>query len=167
MKLKIFTIPLNHELGAFDDRAMQAFLDDKEVLSLFEHFFVIEGTPTWTILVTYRDLDQRARQVTNKENSRDLRAQLPAESRLLFDTLCRWRRDRAINDGVASYVLLTNKQVAALAIARPSTLADLTKIKGIGESKAKKYGEDLLALIASVPLQVEEKTPVADEVSDG
>lgn len=46
------------------------------------------------------------------------------------------------------YVLLTNRQVAAIARRRPETLEALREVDGIGEAKASRFGRELLALVA-------------------
>ena len=55
MQLRVFTLRLDPETGAFDDSAMQSFLADRTVVSASEHFFIDAGHPTLAILVNYRD----------------------------------------------------------------------------------------------------------------
>lgn len=50
------------------------------------------------------------------------------------------------------YVICNNRQLAEIVKARPLTLAALGRIEGFGEAKLKKYGPDLLALIAGAAL---------------
>ena len=69
----------------------------------------------------------------------------------LFNTLRDWRSERAKQDGVPSYVISNNRQPAEVVKARPATLAALGAIEGFGDAKLKKYGQELLALIAGEP----------------
>ena len=48
-----------------------------------------------------------------------------------------------------AYVVLHDRTLAALAAARPSTLAALSEIPGIGPAKLEAYGRDLLALFGA------------------
>ena len=41
--LRIFTLKFQSTLGAFDDAELQAFIKDKEVLSIRDHFFTKDG----------------------------------------------------------------------------------------------------------------------------
>ena len=56
--------------------------------------------------------------------------------------------ERAKQTGIPAYVICNNRQLAEVVNARPTTLAALGSIEGFGEAKLKKYGKDLLALIA-------------------
>jgi len=48
----------------------------------------------------------------------------------LFNTLRDWRSARSKRDGVPPYVICTNKQLAALIVARPQTLGQLGEVEG-------------------------------------
>lgn len=147
MKLKVFTLRLSAETGAFDDQEMQGFLEDKDVLDVSEHMLTHGGEPVWAFLVRYTQA-----QGSKRAARPDYRATLNAADQALFDTLRRWRNERAKKDGRPAYVLLTNKQVTALAQQRPQTLAALRAIEGIGDARVTELGEEILALVkASAP----------------
>jgi ATP-dependent DNA helicase RecQ len=63
-----------------------------------------------------------------------------------IDALREWRRQEAARRSVPAYVVLHDRTLAALAAARPSNLAALSEIPGIGPAKLEAYGRDLLAL---------------------
>ena len=69
------------------------------------------------------------------------------------EALRAWRRREAARRAVPAYVVLHDSTLAALAAARPSSLAALAGIPGIGPSKLEAYGKEILALFA------EEKAP--------
>jgi hypothetical protein len=48
-------------------------------------------------------------------------------------------------------VLFSNRQLAELARQRPTTLAALYAIDGLGEARTRDFGQDLVALIATQP----------------
>ena len=64
-----------------------------------------------------------------------------------FNTLKAWRQETAAADNVPAYVILHDRVLREIASARPSTLAALGRISGIGENKPRRFGERLLALI--------------------
>ena len=67
----------------------------------------------------------------------------------LMDALKDWRRSEAARRAVPAYVVLHDRTLAALAAARPSTLAALGETPGIGPAKLASYGRELLALLSS------------------
>jgi ATP-dependent DNA helicase RecQ len=71
-------------------------------------------------------------------------ADAPAE---LLETLKRWRRETALAAGVPAYVVFHDATLTAIAAARPKSLNDLLRVSGVGESKLRKYGEELLEVL--------------------
>ena len=60
-----------------------------------------------------------------------------------------WRRQEAADQKLPAYCVFTDATLIAIAEARPRSIADLTKVQGLGRTKAEKYGEHVLAIIAS------------------
>jgi len=60
-----------------------------------------------------------------------------------------WRRQEAADQKLPAYCVFTDATLIAVAEARPQTVVDLIKIQGLGRTKADRYGEHLLAIIAS------------------
>jgi len=73
-------------------------------------------------------------------------ASLDTAARPLFDALKAWRLEQAKVQGVPAYVILHDRTLAAIAQARPATLADLARIGGIGAAKLDRYGAAIVAL---------------------
>jgi DNA helicase-2/ATP-dependent DNA helicase PcrA len=65
----------------------------------------------------------------------------------LFERLRDWRAGRAKEQGHPAYVVFTDATLEAIAEARPSSVAELVAIPGIGQSKLDRYGEDVLGLV--------------------
>ena len=59
-----------------------------------------------------------------------------------------WRTKRSRADGVPAYVVLTDRSLQGIALAGPTTLAELLACDGIGPAKLENYGEEILALVA-------------------
>jgi DNA helicase-2/ATP-dependent DNA helicase PcrA len=66
----------------------------------------------------------------------------------LLEALQQWRRDRARSDTVPAYVVAHNATLAAIADARPDTIAALRRVRGMGPAKLESYGADILAIVA-------------------
>jgi ATP-dependent DNA helicase RecQ len=60
-----------------------------------------------------------------------------------------WRLARSQEDAVPAYVVLHDATLRELAAIRPQTLTELAGIKGFGPVKLDRYGDDLLAVLAS------------------
>jgi ATP-dependent DNA helicase RecQ len=65
----------------------------------------------------------------------------------LFDALRAWRRDRAKEQGVPPYVIFHDRTLREVAAFKPSSLAALSEIDGIGDTKLERHGESLLAAL--------------------
>jgi len=67
----------------------------------------------------------------------------------VVERLRSWRRTRSQEDGVPAYVVLHDATLRDLAAARPSSLHELAAVKGFGPTKIERYGDDVLAVVAS------------------
>ena len=73
-----------------------------------------------------------------------------ADARVV-DALRSWRSTAARASGVPAYVILHDATLTAVAESRPTTKADLLALPGLGPVKAERYGDTLLAVLASCP----------------
>ena len=71
-------------------------------------------------------------------------ADAPVET---MDRLRRWRRETAQAAGVPAYVVFHDATLAAIAVAQPANLNDLLRVPGVGDSKLRKYGEEVLEVL--------------------
>ncbi len=60
-----------------------------------------------------------------------------------------WRTARAREDGMPAYVVAHDQTLAAIAAARPASLAALRRVKGMGPAKLDKYGDEILDVVAA------------------
>jgi ATP-dependent DNA helicase RecQ len=65
----------------------------------------------------------------------------------LVGALRAWRSEVARKRGVPAYVVLHDTTIDGIATSRPTTLAELRGIPGIGDKKLEHYGDELLALV--------------------
>ncbi|MBA3995954.1 MAG: DNA helicase RecQ [Candidatus Accumulibacter sp.] len=66
----------------------------------------------------------------------------------LFEKLRLWRTQQAREQNVPAYVILHDRTLAEIATLRPDSHNALLAVPGIGQSKAERYGESLLAVVA-------------------
>jgi len=151
MKLKPITLRWDDDARAFDTTVLDAFCTEHDVLSVFEHFFVHEGRPSWALLISYRPRPPGPHAAA-VEAPRDPRVEVPPEARATFEAIRQWRNNRARDEGKPPYVLFTNNQLIAIARGRPTSKAALAEIHGVGESKLAAYGDEIVAILASIPV---------------
>ena len=148
MKVAVMTLGFDAERGEFDAEALGRWQADKDVIEVREHFFVHEGAPRWALMLSYRDGDGEQR---GRREARDWRQEVAEVDRPLYDALRKWRTERAESDGVPAYVLLKNRELAEICRRRPATVAELREVRGIGEAKSAKLGEEVLAVVSGTP----------------
>ena len=67
----------------------------------------------------------------------------------LFDALRETRRALAAQAGVPAYVVFHDSTLREIAAARPRTLHELGRVNGVGRAKLERYGDAMLATVAS------------------
>jgi ATP-dependent DNA helicase RecQ len=70
-----------------------------------------------------------------------------AADQTLVGALRAWRSEVARIRGVPAYVVLHDATIDGIATSRPTSLAGLRNIPGIGDKKLEHYGEELIALV--------------------
>ena len=71
-------------------------------------------------------------------------ASLPDGAAATFERLRTWRAATAKEQGVPAYVIFHDSTLKEIAMTAPSSLAELGKVSGIGETKLARYGQQLL-----------------------
>ena len=62
----------------------------------------------------------------------------------IYHALKRWRLKRAKLDEIPAYVVFHNTTLAEIAQRRPSTIAELAAVPGVGPTKLERYGQEVL-----------------------
>ncbi|MEV0324221.1 DNA helicase RecQ [Streptomyces sp. NPDC050658] len=77
-------------------------------------------------------------------------AELPAEAVPVFEALRAWRGAQAKELGLPAYVIFHDATLREIASLRPSSLAELGGVSGLGEKKLATYGEGVLEVLAGL-----------------
>lgn len=64
----------------------------------------------------------------------------------LWQNLRRWRKERASENNVPAYTIFADRTLHDLVQHPPATMADLNQIYGLGESKIRNFGADILSI---------------------
>jgi ATP-dependent DNA helicase RecQ len=76
-------------------------------------------------------------------------AAMPPEAAPLFDKLRAWRAASAKEQGVPAYVIFHDSTLREIAATAPATLAELSTVTGVGETKLARYGQQILDTLGS------------------
>jgi len=105
-------------------------------------------------LVTLRRYVKRARQRTTEGRTAaaaDRSAAMAPRERACWERLRAWRSATAKTDGVPAYVIFHDATLAEIAAREPDSIEALRDVPGIGARKLERFGDELVALVASVP----------------
>ena len=164
MQMAFFTVPARGDSGLQEN--LNAFLRSHRVLSVHREFVGQGDHSFWAMAVEY--LEGAAASTSGSSSSRkprvDYKEVLSPDDFAVFAKLREWRKAVAEREGIPVYAVLTNEQLAAIATNRPSSAAAIKDVEGIGDAKAGKYGEGVLAVLtqAEGPTSVSAGTGTAD-----
>ncbi len=146
MKVKVFHIRLTKDNLQTDQDNLNEFLDSVTIKKTSTQ--LINGQPNfWSILVFYDD--QKAEKQSDKFTVTS-DTELTTDEKRIFDTLKQWRLDKASELNIPSFMVCHNTELMTVAKVKPQTLDELIKIKGFGEHKIAKFGDDILAVLNSI-----------------
>jgi ATP-dependent DNA helicase RecQ len=72
---------------------------------------------------------------------------LTAAEQALLLALRDKRREIARKDAVPAYIVFSDRTLAEMALRKPASLAAMANVRGVGEMKLERYGEQFLAVI--------------------
>jgi DNA helicase-2/ATP-dependent DNA helicase PcrA len=75
---------------------------------------------------------------------------LPPDVVVAEEALRAWRLERCRADKVSAFIVASNAVLRAIATRRPTTVAELASVDGIGPTKLDLYGDEILAVLDSL-----------------
>lgn len=165
MQMAFFAIPARGDNGL--QESLNAFLRSHRVLTVHREFVGQGDNSFWALAVEYMEGTAQSSQGSARSGKQrvDYKEVLSPADFALFAKLRDWRKATAEQEGIPVYAVLTNEQLAAIATIRPSSLAQLRDVEGVGEAKAEKWGAAVLEVAASASEAVATaETEVAQEV---
>ncbi len=162
MTLRFFSVPALHAEPAAGE--LNRCLATERIAHV-EKSFVADGAGSyWAVCVTVVDdgddrrperrdgRDERGERSERGDAARrrgtvDYRELLAADEFALYDRLRIARKQAAEADGLPTYAVFTNDQLAAMVRGRMTSAAALATIDGVGEGRISRYGATFLALL--------------------
>jgi ATP-dependent DNA helicase RecQ len=93
---------------------------------------------------------ERRQSVAGERESRPASADLDEPGQRRFEALRSWRLEQARGQGVPPYVVFHDRTLIEIAGHQPRNLEALGGVAGVGQAKLERYGEALLAVLASL-----------------
>jgi len=143
-------LPFHGALNKWKDERVRQLLAEVVAAGLARQssgeYPVVEITPAGreAIRGTPPPLKLPAEARTIKNGAKD---DVPVEA---LERLKRWRSETARAAGIPAYIVFHDSTLNAIAAANPENLADLLRVPGIGDSKLRKYGEDVLEVLRTL-----------------
>lgn len=146
MHLKHFTTRLAPDLVQGDQDTINQFMDAVTVKKTATQF--VPGNPDyWSILVFYENGQSGKTEKTSEKQPARTEAELDETGQQLLSALKIWRKEKAAEAGLPEFMICHNATLMEVAFLRPPNLAALSQIKGLGEQKIARYGDDMIAII--------------------
>ena len=68
----------------------------------------------------------------------------------VFQTLKQWRAEKAEKMKMANFMVCHNSELIDIAYNQPKSIDELRLIKGFGNRKAEKYGDDIISVLNAI-----------------
>lgn len=142
MKAQVFKIRISQEHQQIDLDNLSEFLSNKKLKRMQTAF--VEADPNyWSILTIYEAKPSSSSSkfsVTSED-------ELSASDKEVYNYLKAWRRDKADQLNIPAFMICHNSELMSIAKARPKSPEELLQIRGFGEQKTARYGEDIVVMI--------------------
>lgn len=124
---------------------LNSFLRQNTVVAIERQFVPAGAVSFFAVLVEY-DAQSPATKY-DRSDKVDYAKILTEQQFLCFNELREYRNKSAKEQGIPAYVAFTNEMASQMAQLSEQTKSALAKIEGFGESKMKKYGDSILAIL--------------------
>jgi superfamily II DNA helicase RecQ len=150
------------ESGDFEEAKLNEFLENVSVNQVFAS---VVNNEFWSVLAFYeegsapdRKTSQPESMVERPESFSPEKISEPKESvpepiilnseeEAIYNTLRQWRSERANQDGLPPYMIAHNDSLMQMAKIGIMNKDELLQIKGFGEKKVEKYGDEILEIL--------------------
>lgn len=143
MNVQIFIIRIAAAYFEEDQKKLSDFLGQVSFVKSEVHF--VESEEQWSVLIFYEN-KKAIKEVRTPVNESDL----TPGALYVLECLKEWRTEKANKLNIAKYMICHNLELLQIAFHHPKDIDGLRKIKGFGEKKTEKYGEDIISVLNAV-----------------
>ncbi len=134
---------------------MNRFLAGQKVLEVEQRFFQNEKGAYWSFCVRYLSGDASVFPSQMNKQKVDYKEVLNENEFVVFSKLRECRKIIATSDAMPAYAVFTDEELAGIARLPVLEANKLLSVRGIGDKKVEKYGNQLLALFNSKMIENE------------
>lgn len=148
MKTKIFKIRLSDEFIQADQKNLDQFLAENNILE-YETAFVKDEENYWSVILYYEELKVHFNESKPEKYCAE-QEKLTQDEVKILDSLKLWRNEKAREKSLPVYLIATNKELFSIAKYKPIKKEELLDIKGFGKFKIENYGEEIIEILETV-----------------
>ncbi|SMP10121.1 HRDC domain-containing protein [Chryseobacterium profundimaris] len=150
MKVKVFKVRLEHEFLHHDQRVLDEFLENHQIIKTETAF--INDENYWSVFLYFEELKAPVTTVKEPKHAKYAAEseELNSDEEKILYALKEWRSDKAKEQNLPGYFIATNKELISVAKYKPARKEELLEIKGFGKHKIENYGEEILEILESI-----------------
>lgn len=152
MKIRVFIIRLEKEYFETDQNTVNSFLEKVQFKKSSSAF--VEGENSfWSVLIHFEELPEEDSPSPSEEAVKSpiiTYEDLNPEELEIVKQLKKWRNQRAEIEELPVFMILSNSDIYTIARAQPKEITDFIGLRGFGEKKIGRYGEEIIALLNSI-----------------
>ncbi len=162
MAYRTFVVPIYHAAAAEEE--LNKFLASHQILAVEKRWLEDGGNSAWCFCV---DFGAAPGAVEFKGTRVDYKEVLSPEDFKAFVRLRDLRRKVAEAEAVPVFAVFSNEQLAEMVRRRVRSPKELEGVPGVGESRAKKYGDRFLEALAAEGASAPDAEPAAASGTPG
>lgn len=144
MKVRLFIIRLDSDKLAEDEKQLNDFLETVEFVKSDSHF-VESKVNYWSVLVHYKEKIKA--EITSSQRNEVVEQGLNSNQKELYNALKQWRFEKSQKLKIPMVSICHNSELLNIIIRKVKTPTDLRCIKGFGEVKVERYGDEILSIV--------------------
>lgn len=147
MYVKLFKTRLHDNYLSADQEAINAFMEQVTVKKTATQF-VPDEPDYWSIMVFYEN--EKPRKPAWKEPEKlsvQPDVELTEEEKEIIAALKQWRKDKASAMNVPDFLICHNADLLALSKLKPRSMEELSRVKGFGDLKIAKHGDEIISVL--------------------
>ncbi|WP_027382261.1 HRDC domain-containing protein [Epilithonimonas caeni] len=143
MKVKALKVRISEGFQTKDETLVNDFLSRYDVVNLNSKL-VQDEINYWSVLVYYQE---KSKQTNSSKVSVNSEEELSEEEKIIYNKLKDWRFEKSKELNQPPYIIFHNTHLMSIAKFKPYNLRDLEQISGLGESKIKRYGIEIIEIL--------------------
>ncbi|MET3037782.1 HRDC domain-containing protein [Chryseobacterium sp. NRRL B-14859] len=150
MKVKVFKIRPSDEFLYKDQKMLDDFLEENEIIKVETAF--VSDECYWSVILYFEE-QKLVKNIVKEPKTVKYSAEndsLSYDEEQILNALKLWRSEKAREQNLPTYFIASNKELMSVAKYKPAKKEELLEIKGFGKHKIENYGEEILEILESV-----------------